>query len=291
LRVKEYYPRLSRIVGRKMTAYLALVRPFTLAPPIFVGVFLTIAKMGFDFEAVTRGVYAGLTLAFAQACGQVVNQVADRELDKIVKPYRPIPQGIVTVEEAIGLAWLLALLAVARSFTISIYFGLMTSLMLFFAVFYSLPPLSPRRVNPWLNHFWVSFSRSVLPFLAVMEVDGWRYAILAFAWAFGWQATKDVPDIEGDRRFGIKTIANTYGVRAVKLLAVGGTIIYTVLAVVWRLWIFLLNVPLAVYGLLRFEGRWRGENTVAWMAFYVGLGATAVYPLIHEVIIHSVYKL
>jgi len=279
LAARERRPRSSRISGRKVTAYLALVRPFTLTPPIFVGVFLTVAKVGLSFDAVVRGVYVGLTLALAQACGQVVNQVADRELDRVVKPYRPIPQGYVTAEEAIGLAWLLALLAVARSFTISTHFGLMTCLILFFAVFYSLPPLSPRRVNPWLNHLWVSFSRSVLPFLAVMGVEEWRYAALAFAWAFGWQATKDVPDVEGDRRFGIKTIANTYGVRAVKLLALGGTTTYAALAIVWRLWIFLLNLPLAAYGLLRFESRWRGENTVAWLAYYAGLGVVAVCTL------------
>lgn len=290
MRVRGYYPRLSRIVGGKMTAYLALVRPFTLAPPIFVGVFLTVAGTGFSVDAMSRGIYIGLTLASAQACGQVVNQIADRELDRVIKPYRPIPQGWVTVEEAVGLAWLLALLAVARAFTISIHFGLMTCLMLFFAVFYSLPPLSPRRVNPWVNHLWVSFSRSAIPFLAVMGWGGWRYAVLAFTWAFGWQASKDVPDVEGDRMFGIKTVASTYGEGTVKILASVATAIYSVLSVTWKMWIFLLNIPLAVYGLVNFGKRWRGENTVAWMVFYAGLGATALYVLM-EFIIHSVYKL
>jgi 4-hydroxybenzoate polyprenyltransferase len=290
LKVRRYYPKLSKMFGGKMTAYLALVRPFTLAPPIFIGFILTVARMGLSLDAVARGIYIGLTLAFAQACGQVVNQVVDRELDKVVKPYRPIPQGWVTVEEAVGLAWLLTILAIARAFTISTYFGLMTCLMIFFAVFYSLPPLSPRKLNPWINNLWVSFSRSVIPFIAVVGFEGWRYATVAFAWAFGWQPTKDVPDVDGDRRYGIKTIANTYGVGAVKLLATVGTIVYGILSTAWGLWVFLINIPLAVYGLLNFDRRWRGENTVAWMVFYAGLGATALYTAVEEFIIHDVYK-
>lgn len=261
-------------------AYLELLRPLTLVPPLVVGVALGVAS-GMSLQS---SALAGASLSLAQGCGQVVNQVVDRELDRVVKPRRPIPRGLVTVEEAMGISWLLALLSASTALLVSVRFAAMVLAMLFFAVFYSLPPLSPRRVNPWLNHLWVSFSRSVLPFLAVMGVGGWRYAALALAWAFGWQATKDVPDTEGDRRFGIKTVADTYGVEAVKLLAAAGTVTYAALAVVWGLWVFLLNLPLAVCGLLGFERRWRGENTVAWLAYYAGLGVVAVCTLVESYI-------
>jgi len=121
LRVKTYYPRLSKYLSRKLTAYLALARPFTLAPPIFVGLFLTLASVGFSIEAISRGIYIGLTMALAQAAGQIVNQVVDKDLDKEIKSYRPIPQGWVSTEEAMGLAYICSLLAIARGFTISVY--------------------------------------------------------------------------------------------------------------------------------------------------------------------------
>jgi geranylgeranylglycerol-phosphate geranylgeranyltransferase len=280
--VKLYYPRLSRILSDKIAAYIALVRPFTLVAPLFAGFFLTIASGGVSYITLARGVYVGLTLALAQACGQVVNQVVDRELDMLTKPYRPIPQGRVTVEEAMGLAWLLGVAAVGRAFTISLYFGLMTCLMLFFAVFYSLPPLSPRRVNPWLNHLWVSFSRSVVPVLAVMGANGWKYALLAFVWAFGWQGTKDIADAEGDRLFGIKTLANTYGVTALRVLSTVSLLLYFAVCAYMEMPIFMLLVPLGLYGLLKYTSPWRGENTVAWAVYYVGLGLITVLTALSE---------
>jgi len=280
--VKCYYPRLSRVLGEKIAAYIALARPFTLAAPLFAGFFLTVASEGVSYGSLARGVYIGLTLALAQACGQVVNQVADRELDRVIKPYRPIPQGRVTVEEAVGLAWLFGIAAVGRAFTISVYFGLMTCLMLFFAVFYSLPPLSPRRVNPWLNHLWVSFSRSVVPVLAVMGPRGWRYAVLAFVWAFGWQGTKDIADAEGDRLFGIKTLANTYGVCALMALSTVSLLLYTALCAYLELPLFTVLVPLSVYGLFKYTSPWRGENTVAWAVYYAGLGLIPVLTALSE---------
>jgi len=284
LEVNTYYPRLSRFFGKKLTAYLALARPFTLMPPIFVGVFLTLAVDGITIEGITKGIYIGLTMALAQAAGQILNQVADRELDKEIKPYRPIPQGKVSVEEAMGLAYLFSLLAIARAFTISLYFGLMTCVMLFFAVFYSMPPLSPRRVNPWLNHLWVSFSRSVVPILAVMGAGGWQYAVLAFVWTFGWQGTKDIPDVEDDEKYGIKTIADTYGVKVLKTMSLASTIIYTALCVYWGVPLLAINIPLAIYGLARYDKQWKGENTVSWGIYYIGLGLIPLGVLLEKIV-------
>ena len=270
--MNEYYPRLKKFLGEKITAYIALLRPFTLLPPFLAGLFLIIAKHGVYFDSFTKGIYVGITLALAQACGQVINQVVDKDLDKIIKPYRPIPRGIVTSEEAVGVAWILALLAVARGFTVSIYFGLMTSLMLFFAVFYSLPPLSPRKINPWINHLWVSFSRSVLPLLAILEEKGFIYALLAFIWTFGWQTSKDVLDVEGDKMFGIKTIANTYGRDFVKKLALISSIVFVMISIAFNKMIMLTMIPLMIFGYTKFYQKSKTENIIGWAVFYIGLG-------------------
>jgi len=281
--ILEGYPRLRRFFGR-LSDYLALLRPFTLVAPIAVGVFLSIASEGMTYTALTKGVYMGITMALAQACGQAMNQVADAELDKRAKPYRPIPSGRVTKEEALGIAFLCALAAVGRAFTISLYFGLMTCLMLFFAVFYSLPPISPRKVNPWLSLAWMSVSRGFIPIVAVMGPGAYRYGIIATIWTFGWQGTKDVPDVEADRAFGIKTIANTYGIKTLKALSAASTILILYFGVVLEKYTFLMLVPLAIYGLVNYEKRWRGENTVAWAVFYTGLAMVPVAILTEELL-------
>jgi 4-hydroxybenzoate polyprenyltransferase len=265
----------------RLKVYAALARPFTLAPALVVGLVLVLAVEGLSLASLARGLFAGFALALAQGCGQIVNQIADRDLDRIVKPYRPIPQGLVSIDEALGLASLFSILAVACSLVVSTRFGLMICLLLFFAVFYSLPPFSPRR-NPWLSLMWMAFSRGFLPIIAVMGLEGIPYALFSFAWAFGWQGTKDIPDAEGDRKFGIKTIANTYGVEVLHALSLVSTIACSIIAIVFGRPLLLLVVPLAVYGLAFYTRPWRGENTVAWAVFYLGLGMVPLLILVEK---------
>jgi 4-hydroxybenzoate polyprenyltransferase len=280
--IAEGYPRLRRRAVR-LADYIALLRPFTLLAPLVAGVFLTLAAEGLG--AFVKGLWIGLVLALAQGAGQVLNQVVDVELDKLAKPYRPISSDRISEEEALGFTYLLTLTAVCGSFLVSTYFGLMTCLLLFFAAFYSLPPLSPRKVSPWLNLLWISFSRSFLPFVAVMGLGGLPYAALAFIWAFGWQGTKDLPDAEADRRFGIKTVANTCGPSFLHKMSAASTATYVVAALALLKPFMLLAVPLAVYGLLRYNKRWLGENTTAWAVFYLGLGLIALLTMLSELVV------
>jgi len=277
--IKKGYPKLRKHFG-KLVGYLQLCRAFTLVAPILAGVFgvLTPVK-NITFSSITTAVFVGVTLALAQACGQSLNQYADADLDKLAKPYRPIPSGLITREEALGLGWLLALFALGRAFTISDFFGLIVIALLFFAVFYSLSPFSPRKVNPLLNTSWMAISRGLLPVLAVWSVFGalsvsaWNYSILAFLWVFGFQATKDVGDAEVDRQFHIKTIPNTWGTMG--LLATMGisSLMFSIYAIISGAYIMLTLLIFAVIAMLTVKKQAiLTENTISWMCFYLGLG-------------------
>ena len=275
--IRKGYPRLRRRFG-KIVGYVQLVRPFTLLAPLFAGIFgvLTPVK-DFTFSNFGTAIYVGVTLALAQAAGQCLNQYADVELDKIIKPYRVLPSGILTREEALGLAWILAGFAIARAFTLSTFFGLITLLLIFFAVFYSLPPFSPRRINPVLNTAWMAVSRGFLPMFAVWSIYGsvgaaLPYAVLAFLWVFGFQASKDVPDIEGDKMFGIKTIPNTYGRKGLLAVMAVSTVLFAVTAVIFKVYIMLPLVFLAAFAIVTVQKQSAlTENTYSWLAFYLGL--------------------
>jgi geranylgeranylglycerol-phosphate geranylgeranyltransferase len=275
--IREGYPRLRRRFG-KLVGYVQLVRPFTLLAPLFAGVFgVLIPVRELTFSSLLTAVYAGVTLALAQASGQCLNQYVDSELDKIVKPYRPIPSGLITREEALGLAWILAIIAVARAFTLNTFFGLITLALIFFAVFYSLPPFSPRKINPVLNTAWMAVSRGFLPMFAVWSIygsisDALPYAILAFLWVFGFQASKDVPDMEGDKLFNIKTIPNTYGRKGLVVVMAISTALFTITSVALKIHILLLLIPLALFAIVTVQKQSTlTENTYSWLAFYLGL--------------------
>jgi geranylgeranylglycerol-phosphate geranylgeranyltransferase len=275
--IRKGYPRLQRYFG-KLVAYIQLLRVFTGLAPLMAGLFGVLTPVqAITFEHVKTAIYVGITLMLTQFAGQCLNQYVDVELDKIIKPYRPLPSGSVTREEALGLAWLLTLFSIGRAFTISAFFGLITLTLTFFAVFYSLAPFSPRKIHPILNTGWMAISRGFLPMFAVLSVYGnvdeaWPYAILASIWVMGFQASKDVTDVEGDRKFGIRTIPNTYGQKGLMVTMTSCTFTFCVLAVWFKGYIMLLLVPLAVLAILTTEKQATlTENTYSWLAFYLGL--------------------
>jgi len=274
--IEKGYPNLRRYFG-KAIIYLQLVRPFTLISPLLVGLLGVLAStQDFNFDILKTCIYVGVTLMLAQAVGQIINQYADVEIDKICKPYRPLPSSAISKEEALGIAWLLAIISIARAFTVTEFFGLVTTILIFFAVFYSLSPFSPRRIHPVLNILWMAVSRGFLPMFAVWSIYGsigkaWLYSILAFLWVLSLQATKDINDAEADKKFGIKTMPNTYGIRGFLVFATIVTILMYLYSITYLPYMLIL-VPtsiLAFWGLNR-KVKWM-ENRLGWILFYVGL--------------------
>jgi len=276
--ITKGYPRLRKYFGRLMS-YIQLCRVFTGLAPLAAGLLGVLAPVeSVTFEHVKTAVYVGVTLMLLQFCGQCLNQYVDVEMDKLSqKNYRPLPSGQISREEALGISWLLAIFAVGRGFTISVFFGLITLLLLFFSVFYSLSPFSPRRVNPLLNTGWMAFSRGFIPVFAVWSVYGTvggalSYAVLAFVWMMGFQGTKDIVDAEVDRKFGIKTVVNTYGIAGLKKVMWSCIIVYVVLAFYWGKFLILSLVPLGVACTFTNERKLGFmENVTSWVLMYVGL--------------------
>ncbi|TRZ48295.1 MAG: hypothetical protein D4S01_10620 [Dehalococcoidia bacterium] len=287
--IKKGYPRIRRYFG-KLAAYVQLCRGFTLVAPLLAGIFgvLTPVK-DITFQYLYTAIYVGITLALAQSCGQCLNQYADVELDKTIKKeYRPIPSGLVSREEALGVSWLLAIFALGRAFTISVFFGLITLTLIFFAVFYSLAPFSPRRIHALANVSWMAVSRGLIPMFAVLSLFGdpseaWKYSILAFMWMLGFQSTKDVPDVDGDKKFGIKTVPGSYGQRGLVTLMVISSIVYAILSAYFKLYIMLLILPVAALAILTTKRQSRlTENTYAWCCMYIGLAMIYLLMFVNE---------
>ena len=280
--IQKGYPRLQRRFGR-LVAYIQLLRVFTLFAPILSGLLgvLTPVKE-VTFAHITIAIFAGVTLALLQGAGQVINQWSDLELDKLARPYRPLPSGAVSRDEALGLAWLLAIFAVGRAFTVTVTFGLFTLVLLFFSVFYSLAPFSPRKVNSFLNNAWMAISRGFLPFLAVLSVygkmeDALPWAVFGFLWVFAFQPFKDTSDSEADKKFGIKTFFTSFGERgALRIIRVSSAIVVAyimMLAYYDRTYlVFLLLVPLIIIAdITGLKSMKILENNRGWVCFYLGL--------------------
>jgi 4-hydroxybenzoate polyprenyltransferase len=277
--ISKYYPRLRRFFGEKTVAYIRLCRPFTGLAPLSAGLLGTLAPLStITLEHIKMGIYVGLTLMMLQFTGQIINQYADIELDKTIedKRSRPLPSGLLSREEALGFSWLLAIFAIGRGFTISTFFGLITLLLLFFSVFYSLAPFSPRRLNCFLNTGWMAISRGFLPVFAVLSIygkieDALPWAVFGFLWVFAYQPTKDIHDMDADKKFGIKTIPNTYGVKGLQVYMLIVTIIMWIYSALYLPITFFL-LPISIIAVIGTNKKVDGlENDLSWCCFYLGL--------------------
>lgn len=254
------------------------MRPFTLLPPLLSGLLGVLAPVKeITLSHIFTAIYIGVTLALLQGCGQCLNQYADVEIDRLSRPYRPLPSGNVSREEALGFSWLLAIFAIGRAFTVTVTFGLYALILLFFSVFYSLSPFSPRRIHPIVNVAWMAVSRGLIPFLAVLTVYGTfeeaiKWGVFGFLWVLAYQSSKDIHDIEADRKFNIKTIPNSYGIKGYRIYMLIVTIIMWIYSALYLPITFYL-LPISIIAVIGTNKKVDGlENDLSWCSFYLGLG-------------------
>ncbi|MCL7050650.1 hypothetical protein MKW94_024521 [Papaver nudicaule] len=175
---------------------------------------------------------------FALICGNGyivgINQIYDIGIDKVNKPYLPIAAGDLSVQSA----WFLVLFfAVAGLSIVLLNFGpfisSLYSLGLFLGTIYSVPPLRLKRfpvaafliiatVRGFLLNFGVYYATRAALGLA-FEWSSPVAFITTFVTVFALviAITKDLPDVEGDRKFQISTFATKLGVRNIALLGTG----------------------------------------------------------------------
>jgi geranylgeranylglycerol-phosphate geranylgeranyltransferase len=221
--MKEPYTK-SRFLSKKFRGYLDLLRPFTLLAPFFVSMFIMFASLVYNDQFnefpnwwIIIG-QASLTLAFLNAASNALNQATDVDADKISKPYRPIPRGIVERDEAQSIAYILYLFALLRAVTINTWFGVFVFLIMVFTVVYSLPPRMKRFL--FINQVWIAIPRGLFGILASWSVFGNPFDIvplsiglIALVYFIGAMTTKDIVDCEADRKTGTRTLINTFGIK------------------------------------------------------------------------------
>ena len=161
----------------RIKAYIDLIRPFTLLAPIIVSSSIMIASFFYNQSTgqVVTYLYtiilpASFVLAILNGASNTLNQITDVSTDRISKPYRPIPNGKVSLFEAKIVAVLLYISAISISIFINQMFFLFILLIMVFTVTYSISP----RVKDilFLNQIWIGLPRGFLGILASWSVFG-----------------------------------------------------------------------------------------------------------------------
>lgn len=294
--IKYGYPNVEEI-NKKLSSYIQLIRPMTLLAPFLVGITGILLERVYNHGTfnIWIVIYAALTLTLLQAVGQITNQATDVAVDKWNKAYRPIPSGKITINEAYALAAILAVFALGRAFTINLRFFILCSLLLVFALGYSLEPIRMKRRHPIIILLWLAISRGLLPILAMWSVFSNTFSKLtmvvgtfSFLWVLSYQCTKDFSDKFGDKEFNYPTLITKYGeIETLWYMFISTFLIYAFLG--YNILTGLISSNFVILNLLLFvsfgilfgvEKESFMENNVGWFLFYIGLGLIPVISLI-----------
>src|SRR3954449_7772866 len=161
-----------------------------------------------------------------------INQLEDVEIDRINKPFLPIAAGDLSPAAGRRIVALSAVVPLVLAVTQGAPELVAVALGLAVGTAYSVPPLRLKRF-PALASLSITFVRS-----AVVNVGVWLHFSRAFGagyeihpavWAliavtvpfsFAIAILKDMPDVEGDRRYAIATFSVRLGARPVFALGV-----------------------------------------------------------------------
>ncbi|KAG0611423.1 hypothetical protein M758_7G140000 [Ceratodon purpureus] len=163
-----------------------------------------------------------------------INQIYDYGIDRVNKPFLPIAAGDLSVPAAWALVAGLASLGVG---IVATNFGpLITALYtfgLFLGTIYSVPPLRLKQypvpafmiiatVRGFLLNFGVYYAtRAALGLSYEWSPSVIFITLFVTVFATVIAITKDLPDIEGDKKFNISTFATNLGVRKISFLGAG----------------------------------------------------------------------
>ncbi|WP_017298332.1 homogentisate phytyltransferase [Nodosilinea nodulosa] len=162
-----------------------------------------------------------------------LNQLEDIAIDRVNKPHLPLAAGEFSVTDG---GWIVAtagLGAIAIALASGPWLLATVGLSLGIGTAYSLPPLRLKRFPFWASVCILAVRGAIVNvglFLHVSHRLGMPFAVPGRVWALtafillfsvAIALFKDIPDIEGDRRYGISTLSLKLGQRTVFNLALG----------------------------------------------------------------------
>ncbi len=220
-----------------------------------------------------------------------VNQITDVEIDAINKPFLPIAAGDLSPAAARWIVAVAGVVPVAMALTQGPIETGAVAAGLAVGAAYSLPPVRLKRF-PLPASLCITLVRGIVVNLGVylhfsQSLAGdasiadavWALTLFVLPFSFAIAILKDVPDIEGDRRYAIATFSVRLGPEPVVRVALGAlTVAYLAMATIGAAALDELNAPVVVVthlGALALLWHWRRRTDVrspeSFTRFYMGV--------------------
>lgn len=213
-----------------LKSFIAFSRPHTIAGTILSVTSLYLIAVAFSGNETAYLPDLILTLLSCLGANIFIvglNQITDVEIDKINKPWLPLASGAFTKKGA----WWIILISVCISIGIAILIGrflLLTVLLsLFLGTLYSIPPFRLKRFYFW-SAFCIIAVRGLIVNLLLFQnfyflmnstvrIPGivWILTGTIFIYSIVIAWFKDIPDMDGDKKFSIRTLSLQLGAKNV----------------------------------------------------------------------------
>lgn len=218
---------------KDVLALLRLLRPLNLliiAAGVGLGGWLAGGAAVWTGATAVRLLVAGLAAGLIGAAANSINDVFDREIDRVNRPERPLPSGRVSVRTAVGIGVGASAAGVALAFGLSAVHGAVALAAVGLLALY----------NARLKHVAVAGNVVVAAVVALTLVfGGWAVgpagpalvgAAFAFLTTLAREIVKDAEDRTGDAAAGARTLPLVAGLgvaRGVALAVVAVTLLLT----------------------------------------------------------------
>ena len=256
-----------------MMSFIRFSRPHTVIGTVLsiVVLFLIAASLS-DQHIVTLLPILGWTLLACLGANIYIvglNQITDIDIDRINKPYLPLASGAISLQRAYWWIGVSLIIALAISLWQGKYLLLTVLLSLLLGTIYSLPPIRLKRYYFWAAFCIIAVRGLIVNLLLFLhlhyQINGltqipaiiWLLTSIIFLFSMLIAWFKDMPDVEGDAQYQIKTLSIQLGTRKV-------------------LWIGTSLLLIAFMGLMLWA--WLGNNLVnPW--FFSGIHLTFMVSL------------
>lgn len=197
---------MNRIIG-----YVKLTRPqnnLIAALSVLVG-----ALVAGDIEYWWGVVFACISVFFISGGGNCLNDLFDVEIDRINKPFRPLPRGEISKISALWFSGFLFLTGFSLSLFIRPLSVAIATAAIIFLVFYS----SILKRKLFWGNFTVSFVSALAFVYGGITTRDFKLslipAVFAFLFHMGREIIKDVQDLKGDLSLNVSSFPIRFGIR------------------------------------------------------------------------------
>ncbi len=197
-----------------ISAYITLSRPLNVTISILS---ILLAGIICNDEIKLPLVLASLAGGMIAAAANAWNDFFDVEIDRINKPYRPLPSGKLSTRQA--------LLFANTCGTMGLFLTLFVNQTCFLIAFFALLLLFGYSAKLKRTVLWGNITVGVMTALAfifgAVAVGSWQCALVPAVFAFlmhlGREILKDMEDVPGDKQLEAKTLPVVYGLRSAKI--------------------------------------------------------------------------